>query len=351
MNRLRIVTAGVLLAACVLAAEDTALLKPVGGAGAGEVRDGLRVTLKAVKEEFGPGESLLMQCTLANVSEQEKTVNVVKNRMAMGQWDFKLELRRDGKDIALSPRVEKANPERVDRVIPPGGKVEFWLDLRTMHAEAKDREPFGEMNRYEASVTFTRGEVRSGWVVFHIAEAGRPHPKPRDAAEAEKIRSLIAQLGDDDFQKRENAEASLVQLGEAAVGILKEALEKQGDAEVKLRCKRVIEKIEALARQRGQAQPLCAECQNKAFTADIGQCANCHGGTPSGAWRFCSACAVRLGQCAACGKALNHLVPQPQPQPVPLPGPRPRPIRPLPPVPNPRPIRPLPPDPAPDDDF
>lgn len=50
-------------------AEETALLKPAGGDGGGEVVGGLQASAKAVKKEFGPGESILVQWTLTNVGD------------------------------------------------------------------------------------------------------------------------------------------------------------------------------------------------------------------------------------------------------------------------------------------
>ncbi|MCW8131921.1 MAG: hypothetical protein KIS92_16365 [Planctomycetota bacterium] len=328
------------LLAAVLAAglwaEEPGLLKPVGGAGSGEAKDGLRVTLKPVKEDFGPGESLLMQATVANVGDAEKTLTVVKNRL-QGGYDFRLELRRAGRDLAVAPRAEKDNPQRVERTLAPGAKLECWIDLRAL---AGDPKVFAELGGYEAAVVFAPTGARSGWAVFSVAEAGRPTPKPRDEAEAEKIRSLIQALGDDDFQKRENAEAELVAFGERALGLLKQAIEGGKDPEVKLRCKRVVNKIEEALKGRHEAGGLCEACRNKAFTADVGQCGTCHGGTPSGMWKHCRACAARQGVCPACGKRSEAEV---------LPRPIERPVRPRRPIQQP--VEPPVPDPAPADDF
>lgn len=339
----------VMLLASLASAAETGLLKPVGGPGAGETKDGLQVTLKAVKTEFGPGESLLMQCSIANMSEQVLTLRTVKDRLN-GQTDFKLTLRRDGRELAFTPRADNDTPVRVEKTLAPGAKVEFWLDLRAMHADAADRGPFKDLGSYEASVMFAATGARSGWAVFSIAEAGTPRAKPRDAAEAEKIRSLIAQLGDDNFDKREAAEKELVVYGEVAIDLLKQAMGAQADAETRTRCQRILARIEAALKQRQNTNPLCTRCQNLAFTADVGTCQSCQGHTPSGGWSFCGGCAVRRNQCAACAQALGAVPPNPPAPPIEVIRPRPRP-RPRPqPAPEPQPAPIQPPGP-PEEDF
>lgn len=49
---------------------------------------------------------------------------------------------------------------------------------------------------------------------------------------------------------------------------------------------------------------LCARCKEMGFTADIGKCGGCGGGTSSGSFMLCQACAQKAGKCQACGAAL-----------------------------------------------
>src|SRR5260370_19712941 len=61
--------------------------------------------------------------------------------------------------------------------------------------------------------------------------------------EAEEIRRLIQQLGDDDVQCREVASNRLVEKGEPALDALRRALRSE-DAEVRRRAKDIIDQIE-----------------------------------------------------------------------------------------------------------
>ncbi len=49
---------------------------------------------------------------------------------------------------------------------------------------------------------------------------------------------------------------------------------------------------------------LCEDCEQSAFTCDIGTCAVCGRGTSSGAFELCNHCADKLGKCQACQKDL-----------------------------------------------
>ena len=51
---------------------------------------------------------------------------------------------------------------------------------------------------------------------------------------------------------------------------------------------------------------LCAQCNGKVFTADIGQCKVCADGiTTSGAFKLCKKCSTKLAQCEACQEDLK----------------------------------------------
>ncbi len=45
---------------------------------------------------------------------------------------------------------------------------------------------------------------------------------------------------------------------------------------------------------------LCPKCSNKAYTKDIGTCAECGGPTSSGAFKLCIRCSAKLSQCEHC---------------------------------------------------
>lgn len=54
---------------------------------------------------------------------------------------------------------------------------------------------------------------------------------------------------------------------------------------------------------------LCGKCKDMMFTADIGRCAECGGGTSSGALKLCKACSAKLKQCEHCRASLAVGVP------------------------------------------
>jgi hypothetical protein len=69
--------------------------------------------------------------------------------------------------------------------------------------------------------------------------------KPEDQKKAE---SLIAALGADEFQKREDAQKELANLGEPVLPLLKETAAKADDAEVKSRATLLVDQIESKQR-------------------------------------------------------------------------------------------------------
>lgn len=77
------------------------------------------------------------------------------------------------------------------------------------------------------------------------AEEKAAEPKPDDkAAEAgKKAAELLKALGDDDFGTREQAEKDLIALGAPAYPVVKQAVDKTDDAEVRTRGKRVLETV------------------------------------------------------------------------------------------------------------
>jgi hypothetical protein len=322
------------------AAED--LLKPVGGPGAGASVEGLQASARAVKEDFGPGESVLIHWTLANGGARDRVLNLDKDRRSFSLFGF--EARRDGQPVSLARQAaEGARPAGVQKVLAAGAKLDLWVDLRGL--DWTDRKWLDPRGVYEVCVIY-RGadvgrEIRSGWAGFKVAAPGSSVAVQLDPKEAEEIKSLIADLGAEDFEKREAAQARLLEFGEKALGPLMEAITTTEDPEIRLRCQQTIDRINQMRRHRHLAGPLCRECADKAFTADVGQCVNCRGPTPSGSWKYCRECAQRLGRCAACGRLLRQPPPPPPPEPLPpRPQPKPEPQPPQPPPPPP----PLPPD-------
>jgi uncharacterized protein (TIGR03067 family) len=65
--------------------------------------------------------------------------------------------------------------------------------------------------------------------------------------EAEKIARLVAQLGDDDFEKREAASKKLDSIGEPAVSALRKAVATSPDTEIRRRAETIIGAVAARA--------------------------------------------------------------------------------------------------------
>ena len=77
------------------------------------------------------------------------------------------------------------------------------------------------------------------------AQDGKPAPAPKKhAADVKMISTLITQLGDDAFDKREAAEKSLANVGGAALELVRKAAKESADAEVRIRAGRIVLDIE-----------------------------------------------------------------------------------------------------------
>jgi hypothetical protein len=74
-----------------------------------------------------------------------------------------------------------------------------------------------------------------------------------------RVQEMVAKLGDDSIETREDAVASLVALGEPVVGSLKQAILRSGDGEVRARIRGALDRIEADARRRKfkGGKPVC----------------------------------------------------------------------------------------------
>jgi hypothetical protein len=101
---------------------------------------------------------------------------------------------------------------------------------------------------------------------------GTPQPK-QDAADEKAIRGLIAQLGDDSFEKRESAQKRLAGVGEPALELLRTTAKASADQEVRERAARCIQAIErqlfrAVDKQWGVAVDPEGDCT---FRVDAGR--------------------------------------------------------------------------------
>jgi hypothetical protein len=76
-----------------------------------------------------------------------------------------------------------------------------------------------------------------------LAAAVKPVPTKLDDETLAKVKTLIVQLADEDFEKREAGTKELIALGAVLEGLIKDELAKSTDFEVKLRLKRVLDAI------------------------------------------------------------------------------------------------------------
>ena len=230
----------------LFAGGEEVLLKPVGRAKSKRV-DGLQVELKAVKKEFGPGESVLLIWTVENLGSMDQSLQFATGSAKLAK--FSIQATRGGKSVSLSRSIQtKKMPIRYKTItLKPGGKKKVWIDLRNM--DWVKPEWLDVRGKYEVSVTYsgTASEdvLKSKAVRFRITRPGPALPFPDDADLTRKIQSLIKNLGAEDFEIREKAEKEILKLGRKTLGLLHEAMETTKDPEVKVRCKHLIKKLRA----------------------------------------------------------------------------------------------------------
>ena len=86
---------------------------------------------------------------------------------------------------------------------------------------------------------FRRTAVSVPFALLVFCSPGPASAAEPDVPDPEQLKAWAAQLGDDDFQKREEAQARLAEAGPAAIPYLKEAL-KHDDLEVRQRAERLL---------------------------------------------------------------------------------------------------------------
>jgi hypothetical protein len=224
-----------LLFSVAVAAEGR--MKPIA-TGGGEPVDGLRTSLVMVKNDFGPGESLMAVWKLTNEGDKAAEIKLGKNHV----YEFTFEARRDGKDIAIN-RLDFKDFHSPSNTLEPGESLVRSIDLRAIHVhEAKWCEPLG---KYEVRVTCLSKNIKTGWAKFSITGAGEQAPEINPEL-AEKIGSLIRQMGHEEFAQREGAYKELRAIGKPALHQLNQtADDANGDPEVRARCKKLIDEIQA----------------------------------------------------------------------------------------------------------
>ena len=93
--------------------------------------------------------------------------------------------------------------------------------------------------------------VLTASIAVQAAEAAPPVPQPvpgggGEAGDEKKIGELIEQLGSADWDERAEAEKALEEIGKPAADALKKAMDGSSDPEVKVRAKRLLQKMGAL---------------------------------------------------------------------------------------------------------
>jgi RNA polymerase sigma factor (sigma-70 family) len=83
----------------------------------------------------------------------------------------------------------------------------------------------------------------SGLTSFRPAAADKPADGQSTTADEKAVRELIKQLGNDDFEKREAAHKRLVEIGEPALEMLRQAARESRDAEISQRATKAAREI------------------------------------------------------------------------------------------------------------
>jgi hypothetical protein len=219
--------------------------KPIPQNG-GVAANGLQSSLRFVKPDFGPGESLLASWQITNVSEKPASFSVTT-----GKWyDLQIRVRRNGQDLKLGRGIDRKDMHYIPKTytLEPGAMKAFTLDVRAIDwDDAKWCDVFGA---YE--VQFVLGGLQTAWTRFRVTAPGEKLPE-LSPEQAERLRSLIIQLGVADFARREQAHAEIRAFGKAALILLQETAARDVDTEIVARCKRLIQEI---TQPRYIAQPI-----------------------------------------------------------------------------------------------
>jgi hypothetical protein len=220
----------------VVSHADEKLMKPIAGPGSGLAKGGIRATLSMIKNDFGPGESLMAVWKLTN--EGNAPFEFSLNRGSWSAVDF--EFRRDGQKIALTRNLAH-DRKTLSYTVQPGETMTEMLDLGAL--DWTDKSWTKSFGNYEVCATLNVNTVQSGWAKFKITAPGEKRPDVAPEL-AERLRSLIAQLGDAEFATRELAYAQILNLGLPALTMLEETIAGGGrETEVVARCRNLINDI------------------------------------------------------------------------------------------------------------
>lgn len=232
MHRLSILAVLLLFTAHLWAEQ---LFKPIPQ-NAGVAANGLQSSLRFVKSDFGPGESLLASWQITNVSEKPSSFSV-----ANGQWyDLQIRVRRNGQDLKLGRAIDRKDMHYIPKTysLEPGATKAFTLDVRAIDWD--DPKWCDVLGSYE--VQFVLGGVQTAWTRFRVTAPGEKLPE-LSPEKAERLRTLITQLGDAKYEKNKLALEEIRRLGKAAVPMLQEAIEREQNTLVVTRCKQLVDEI------------------------------------------------------------------------------------------------------------
>lgn len=203
---------------------------------AGVAANGLQSSLRFVKNDFGPGESLLASWQISNVSEKPVSFSVANK----GWYDVLIRIRRNGTALNLVRAIDRKEMHFTPKTfnLEPGASHSFTLDLRAIDWD--DAKWCDVLGNYEVQIVL--GDVQTAWTRFRVTTPGEKLPE-LTPEQAERMRTLITQLGDPDFARREQAHSEILQLGKAAILSLQDATANERDTEIVARCERLIQEI------------------------------------------------------------------------------------------------------------
>ncbi|MGD0094431.1 MAG: hypothetical protein ABSE73_31370, partial [Planctomycetota bacterium] len=159
---------------CLLSSAGEKLLKPVPGPGAGQAADGLRAAVAMVKNDFGPGESLLLVWEVFNESGKSIELALDKHNW----YDFSFDVRRDGQPVEVPRNSAQHRPDvrAAGTVLETGQSRKFFIDLTAL--DWSDPKWCAALGNYEVSATYAPLRLRSGWTKFRVTQPGEKHAAP-----------------------------------------------------------------------------------------------------------------------------------------------------------------------------
>ena len=191
----------------------------------------LVIHLSADKEEYTKGEPIVLTLTVENTGDASSDFCLVKwGLVTQPEVKWVAGLGGEWKGLTLFAGAyygEKVNLLRYCEMLP-GEYV-----VKAVFMRFRDTGCFGDNSDDTES-----NEIR----IVVKAKPGEP-PKPGEQTEAERIKQLIADLGSNDWETRENATQELIKIGQSALDALVAVTKESADPEVVWRAQGILKEL------------------------------------------------------------------------------------------------------------